>query len=174
MTYYESYEGYQNVGEGQSYSFFFDLVLAGNELTNSSLELTNDAASGFDVLPFDDAYISIDLYSFDLAWEKVDINLTAYYDNSEYTIYNGWFDASWWSGTTQNFYYDLAGTSFLNDPWGSVEIVASITPWYNYNDFAITSVAIGGTAQVPEPATMLLFGAGLAGLAAIGRRRKAE
>lgn len=43
-------------------------------------------------------------------------------------------------------------------------------------DFGVSYVGLGGTfinevAPVPEPTTMLLFGTGLAGLAAVGRRK---
>lgn len=63
----------------------------------------------------------------------------------------------------------------LRNSWDGMEQLTLTGFWPNQG--AISHVALygGGTGgnEVPEPATMLLFGAGLAGLAAARRRKKA-
>lgn len=62
------------------------------------------------------------------------------------------------------------------DIWwdGRIDLTISATNGDFYFDKSTLTVrGDNGTAPVPEPTTMLLFGTGLAGLAAVGRRRKA-
>lgn len=172
---YENYEGFQYVGEGQAYYFYFDLVLENPGITNSSLAQQNDAAVGFDNIPLTSAFVNIDLYSVDRAWEEASIQLIAFDDLSTYTLYDNDFNQNASVGTDLNLSFDISDTSFVNDPWGLLGIKAVVN-WGNgnWNDFAITQVGIGGetgAAPVSEPATMLLLGTGLIGIAGFGRKK---
>ena len=52
--------------------------------------------------------------------------------------------------------------------------ISSIVGDFYFDKSTLTVHGDNGTAPVPEPATMLLFGTGLAGLAAVARRRKTQ
>lgn len=61
----------------------------------------------------------------------------------------------------------------LSSSWNGIDPITLSGFWPGDAGGAISHVAIyGKEAPIPEPATMLLFGTGLAGLAVVGRRRK--
>ena len=127
-------------------------------------------------------------YNFDLAWSG-----TTYYDDEdkEYKVdlTSGTFTLSW-SGqplpTNFDFIFGLKASrkyalyffdDFLltNDPYstdGTYKVTFAINTNGNVQDLSHMTVYGRTGAPVPEPATMLLFGTGLAGLAAVARRRK--
>lgn len=113
---------------------------------------------------------------------------SSYYDTSYYNTPADPADATiTWTGTGNNF---ITGSFLLvkdgnqnpswylfdlRNDWNGTEQLTLTGFWPDQG--AISHVALygGGTGgdQVPEPSTMLLFGAGLAGLAAFRRRKKA-
>lgn len=77
-------------------------------------------------------------------------------------ILNAEFD---YGGNT--FYFNLVG--FSQD--GGANVASIFKTYENYSNVAGLYARVT-SSPIPEPTTMLLFGAGLAGLAAVGRRRK--
>jgi hypothetical protein len=70
----------------------------------------------------------------------------------------------------------IQGISVMYTLNGAMDFIDEAASQGNYlwaaNVIAPPDTGGGGTAPVPEPTTMVLFGTGLAGLAAVGRKRK--
>ena len=69
---------------------------------------------------------------------------------------------------TADSFYHLSEEGGGNDTWYAAAHVQSIGQDDQYSGWIAPS---GGTAPIPEPATMLLLGTGLIGLAGIGRKK---
>lgn len=187
-SYYESYEGNQFIAQNtDDYYFGFDIAtLAGepppgsdfNDFTNSSLAFTNDA-SGFDWFnneQLDFVQIQIDVKNNDPQPEAFNLGVDIFNskrDFDETVNFNVTQDERW-------FYYTYDFTRrqinhWERGGWGELTIDAFNIPGKkNFNDFRIRRVAMSAGTNpvpnpVPEPATALLFGAGISGL--LGFRR---
>lgn len=83
------------------------------------------------------------------------------------------------NGAGTELAHDLFTSSLIGDLTGSLSITYDLQPGIEYtiqthlyNSATAYSPDIGSTAPVPEPATMILFGTGLAGLLGSRLRRK--
>lgn len=179
----------QLVENNQQLNFFFDLAFIGfadfenpYQLTgtDSQLSLKNDVA-GYGQLygtkPVKNIWSAITLFSTDNEWEQFNIDVTAFVGaNKTYKLTEQAFTL----GTNENsdtatiiikWSGDLLDAWKL-DPYGIVNLELTMyNPSGGYNDFNLLEVGTG-VSPIPEPATMLLFGAGMAGLTGMARRRR--
>ena len=177
--YYEYYEAtayqstydatFQWMYEGDSYDFGIDMPLTtGNDTDAPDMAIANDVVAGFGLYPHE-AYVKVGVFSIDPEHEAATLTLTAYGPlNDSWVLYDGIFNfqAPDPYGTGVFWLDDTQLASFQGDQWGNINVVASNIE--GENDWGLTEIGFGMT--VPEPATMLLIGSALLGLAGFSRR----
>ncbi len=96
-----------------------------------------------------------------------DVFLFSWVTNDPYSGVVDLFGTMALGGSGGGHTFAFAGGGFVNDQAGSGDVGATL------ERIICTAGSGGGGTEVPEPATMLLMGSGLAGLAASRRKRRA-
>lgn len=139
------------------------------ELGTDVYSYYKDNQGGLEEGPFQDsyetryAYTGSDVTGAEISWVGPDtINLPAYL-----IVKDGNSSPNW-------YLFDLSFDFDPNGPWDGKETITLQNFFLAATDDpegSISHVEIVGTTPVPEPATMLLLGSGLIGLAGLGRKR---
>ncbi len=188
--YFEQYVGDQYISQrSDDYYFAFDIDLnaadlateLGYSITNSSLSLTHDA-TGFewwnyeqlDYVTLSVSFSATDRHTPEAAHIYTDI-LWSGEDSTETVLFNAGGNPGGQDANIFTYEYNFTAAQvngWEQGGWGEVVISAFNIPGAGVNNFHIRSVGLeAGTSPVPEPATMMLFGTGLAGLIATRKRR---
>jgi PEP-CTERM motif len=170
----EEYSGFQTISAGSSYNFGFDMWYA-----NSIFGVTDDApgmvltadAAAYGYRPFDSAEVYASFSSTDSDFEYARIKLVAWDSSGDPSLQLFSTEILLNNLGTTDWALPLNATQlavFNVNGWGNIQIKAEIIDGV-YSDFNLTK--LGMNVTVPEPATLLLMGSGLLGLAFLRRKR---